>query len=70
MEFNEAKNFSFVGNNAIGTNFGLFDVAGIDTENNFGIFFEFLKKANFKIWFETRQHAHGVIIVYKFTPEF
>ena len=38
-KFDEAEDLGFVGNHAVGADFGLFDGVGVDTEEDFGVVF-------------------------------
>ncbi len=69
-ELDKADNFGFVRDDAVGADFGFFDIAGVNTENNFHVFFEFLDEADFKVRFEAWQDASGVVIVDKFAAKF
>ena len=53
----------------IGADFGVFDSISVDTENDFGVIFEFLKEADFKIGEKTWECACGMLVVDEFTTK-
>ncbi len=47
----------------VGADFGVLDGACIDTENNFGIVFEFLEKPDFEVGEESWERTRSVLVV-------
>lgn len=69
-EFDKTDDFSFVGNEVVGADFGVLDGARVDAENDFGLVFEFLKKLDFEVGGEAGQSTGGVLIVDELATEF
>lgn len=69
-KFDEADDFGLVRDDAVGTDFGFFDIAGIDAEDDFDIVTKFLDEANFEIWLKAWEDTGGVVVVYEFAAKF
>ena len=69
-KFDKAEDFGLVRNHVVGANLGMFNGVSINTENNFGVVFEFLKKLNLEVGKKTRESAGGVLVVDEFAAEF
>ena len=54
----------------VGADFGVFDGARIDAEDDFGVVFEFLEEFNLEIGEEAGKGAGGVLVVDEFATEF
>ena len=62
-ELDKAQDLGLVGNHVVGADFGVLDGISINTENNFGIVFEFLEEPNFEVGEESWERTRSVLVV-------
>ena len=66
----QAQNLQIVSDAQIRPNFILFDIGGVDAEQDFADFLKFQKQFDFIVGSEAGQNARGVIIIKNFPPKF
>ena len=65
----EAQHLHVVADAQVRAHLGLFDVAGGDTEDDFGLVPQFVQQANFAVHVKAGQHPGGVVVVEELAAE-